>query len=390
MATIIKPLGHGVYGITYLAEYEGRAVILKKSHIDPYDAKDPKSRYYASLAFDREVASKYPEYFMHIVSSETIDTSKEPNKSWRFEDEIKHFKSPVFQKKSMHKSKMHISMIMEPVLDGTLKDYYNSYVIPHISNNHVNNNHVNNIRKCIYSFLAQFFHIYYLMEKHGWYHADSKWKNIMYKTVPFDTVLEINIDNNIYKIPTYGKKWYLIDYDPMYSEKFYECKLPNIPSVVQIANSKHFHLSRILEFLLVQPFWSSIERYNVKIARPTQIAEKIFKSRKASYIKDLLPILNETRVIETQTIEECAMGLCIMLEPEEYFNIIGLNGKLWYNDFIITRDRQYIDKEDYKFIIANLYDINKLIAYLCNAKDNTPTLPSSQLEASRFDERTCA
>jgi hypothetical protein len=345
---IIRTLGHGVYGVTYLAEYKNEHVLVKKAPIDPSELDDKTSRYNASLAFDK-FALKHPEHFMSIIKSDIIEDCK-----WNFRDEVAALVgNENVPKKDIHRSRYCSFMIMKPVLDDTLKNWYSS-IIPDIKTNKPG------VRSQVYGFLAQFFYMYRLMENAGWYHADSKWKNIMYAKTE-DATISMEIDEKKITIPSHGKRWYLIDYDPMYSESFYKKKLPYIRAVKQIANAKHFYLARILEFLLVQPFWATITKYKIKVDYEDVLAGKLLKREKTKYLKDLLPALDEP-----DTLNQCVLGLAVMLEPAEYFDVLGLRGSRWESDLQATKNEQYISVDDYKFMIANLADIPKIIGRLVN------------------------
>lgn len=233
---------------------------------------------------------------------------------------------------------------MKPVLDDTLKNWHAKLMLD------IKDNKVNSCKQ-VYSFLVQFFYMFYLLQNAGWYHLDAKWKNIMYKSIDEDTV-SIKLDSKKILIPSYGKRWYLIDYDSVVYHNNYNETL---------SKRKHYFLVRILEFLLVQPFWVTIAKNKTKIDRDHIIADKIRKNIKTSYLTDLLPQIEET---ERDTINQCLLALCVMREPTEYFNILGLTDKSWEQDLSSTINDQYMPVEDFLFIIANLNDAKKIIEYL--------------------------
>lgn len=64
---IIKPLGHGVSGITYLADYENRQVVVKKSYLSFDDSVNLSSPFNTLLAFSKKFASKHKEHFIVVM-----------------------------------------------------------------------------------------------------------------------------------------------------------------------------------------------------------------------------------------------------------------------------------------------------------------------------------
>lgn len=337
---IIKPLGHGVSGITYLAKYKENSVVVKKSYLSFYDSVNLSSPFNTLLKFSNNFASKNKKHFVVVMGYNIVK-----NPSWNFEEELEKFegKKPVI--KTHHDKFSCLSLIMTPVLDDTLKNWHNSLMV------NVKNNKAETCKQ-IYSFLVQFFYMFYLLQNAGWYHLDAKWKNIMYKSVDEDTV-SINLGSNEkILIPSYGKRWYLIDYDTV-------CQQGNKTLSIR----KHYFLVRILEFLLVQPFWVTIAKNKIKIDRDHIIADKIRRNIKTSYLNNLLPQIEKT---ESDTINQCLLALCVMLEPTEYFNILGLTGKSWEQDLSSTINDQYMPAEDFLFIIANLNDAKKIIEYLAS------------------------
>jgi hypothetical protein len=161
---------------------------------------------------------------------------------------------------------------MKPVLDDTLKNWHARLMLD------IKDNKVNTCKQ-VYSFLVQFFYMFYLLQNAGWYHLDAKWKNIMYKSIDEDTV-SIKLDSKkILKIPSYGKRWYLIDYDSVVYHNNNDSSNQNN----KLLKRKHYFLARVLEFLLVQPFWTTITKNNIKIEYEHKIADKIRTNNKTSY-----------------------------------------------------------------------------------------------------------
>lgn len=378
---IIKALGNGIYGVTYLANYHNNLVAFKKAHILKSDIDNKQSRYHAMLAFYEQVANKFPNHFTHLIKYEIIENCK-----FDFGQEANGIKA----KKEVHESPYCLYMITTPVLEDTLKNWYNSFVM---NLNDIESNELDGFRRKvrneIYAFLTQYVYIYYIMESFGWYHTDSKWKNVMYLkeekefiniNLDLDALVSGGNDNDDglienksekFHIPSYGKRWFLIDYDPMYSDTFYGDTAIDSGAWRTARKSRHVYLIRTLEYLLFQPFWKPVIEKNLNVTRAPKTYELIISDSKTKYIKELLPNLNEY-----DTLKEAAIALAIVLEPESYFKFLGLDNFLNSKDFTyylnLTKQGQYFDIDDLKYYIKNL-DKPKLIIKRLASKLNEVT-----------------
>ena len=371
---IIKQLGRGVYGVTYLANYHNNLVAFKKFHIHKSDIDDKLSRYSASMKFYEEVANKYPNHFVHMLDHYIVENCKFDYAAETKRDDIMN---PI------HKSPYCVYMISTPVLEDTLKTWYNNTIEVLYNQLDIKVLEANKlrIRNEIYSFLIQFLYMYYIMESHGWYHADSRWKNVMYLKIKdklIDIDLDLDLDSKIkdesftLTIPSFGKRWYLIDYDPMYSKELYGNNTYTTygNDLQRIHKAPHMHLARIVEYLLFQPFWKPIFEHNHRIGDFSKLYKAIIANPKTSYIANLLPELNEY-----QTSTECAMALAIVLEPEAYMKYLELDKILNPKEFAhyakLTKDGQYFDPEDLKFYIANITKPDVIIKHLAKKLDSS-------------------
>lgn len=368
---IVKTLGNGVYGITYLAKQNNEFVAFKKAHILKSDIDNKHSRYHAMLAFYEQVANKYPGHFTQLVSHKIVDNC---NLDFKAETNVQ-------AKKEVHESPFCLFMVTKPVLKDTLKNWYNDFVIPLCDETNEKIEFLKpKIKNEIYSFLAQYVYIYWLMEMHGWIHADSKWKNVMYLEEKQPTILldmsnikkedeSLLESNDQLQIPSFGKRWFLIDYDPMHSEKFYDGHSIESGAWKTVKKSPHVYLIRTLEYLLFQPFWKPIIENEYNINRAPKTYELIVTEPKTKYIKDLLPSLNEY-----DTLKECAIALAIALEPEAYFRYLKLDeflDKKTFNHYLnLTKSGQYFDPSDLKYFIKHLDQPELIVRHLAGQLGN--------------------
>lgn len=367
---IVKTLGNGIYGITYLAKQNNEFVAFKKAHILKSDIDDKKSRYHAMLAFYEQVANKYPKHFTQLISHKIVE-----NCNFDFVADTN-----VQAKKEVHESPFCLFMVTKPVLKDTLKNWYNNFVIPMCDESDEKIEAFKpKVKNEIYSFLTQYAYIYWLMEKSGWIHADSKWKNVMYldesqptiklDMLSYNTGKEDKMNDSLLEIPSFGKRWFLIDYDPMYSEKFYGNHIIESGAWRTAKKSPHVYLIRTLEYLLFQPFWKPIIENEYNINRAPKTYELIITEPKTKYIKGLLPALDEY-----DTLKECAIALAIVLEPESYFHYLKLDeflDKKTFDHYLhLTKTGQYFNPEDLKYFIKHLDEPELIVRHL--AKQITP------------------
>ena len=149
---IIKTLGHGIYGVTYLANYHNNLVAFKKAHVLKSDIDNKQSRYHAMFAFYEQVANKFPNHFTQLIKHNIIENCK-----FDFGQEANGVKA----KKEVHESPYCLYMITTPVLEDTLKSWYNNFVM---TLNDIEGDKLisfkKKIRNEIYGFLIQYVYIY--------------------------------------------------------------------------------------------------------------------------------------------------------------------------------------------------------------------------------------
>lgn len=333
---IIKELGHGKRSVIYLAKYEGKQVIYKITHILQDDIDEKKSRYYAMLKFYEELANKYPNHFLTLLGHKiTYDCD------FKYEYKIDSENS-----KEVHQSNICLATIEHPILDTTLKEYY------HNLNRNNSPNKLKMNRCKIYSFLVQFNYMFIIMQSKGWQHLDSHVKNIMgmYTNEKYEKVKTSGVEFNI---PLQGTRWYLIDYDPMYNKSFNGDVVIKSGAWKYLRNDIHYYLINVIEYTLFQPYWLFVLKTACDWECSDEVYKKIISSSQTSYIKDLLPDLEES-----ETLVSCTMALTILLEPESYMRYRKFDKQIdaaKFDELLqLTKRGQYFDSGDMKFYVKHL------------------------------------
>jgi serine/threonine protein kinase len=186
---IINEIGRGVYGITYEVENNNKYYALKKQKILKRELKkDYASKTWRELAFYRWIdnLSKSDQIYFMKMYEYSIDDDCEFN-----------FNNESTQ---LNKSKYCLNLILD-LKDGTL----NTLKLDEKEN---------------YSLMMQMIYAIYLMRKYNWMHGDIHPGNIGFKRVGYDTKLKFTINNKVYKIPSYGYIFSLIDYGLCVNKKF--------------------------------------------------------------------------------------------------------------------------------------------------------------------------
>lgn len=349
---IIKELGHGKRSVVYLAKYKGKTVIYKITHVLQNDIDEKNSRYYATLKFYEDIANHYPNHFLTLLDHK-IDEKCSFEYKYRIDSD---------NSKEVHQSKICLMTIEYPILDITLKDYYH-----HINRLNSFETLASKQRK-IYSFVAQFNCIFMLMQTKGWQHLDSHVKNIMgvYTDDKYD---EVKINDLKFKIPMFGTRWYTIDYDPMFNKSFNGNVVIKSGAWEYLRNDIHYYLINVIEYILYQPYWSVALNARCDWVCADAVVKKILNSPNTSYIKQLLPDIQEP-----ETLKSCAIALAIVLEPEAYMKYRGFNKQLKPEKFDkllqLTKNGQYFDADDIKFYVKNLGNPEKNIRYFIERLTN--------------------
>ena len=209
-ASIIKKLGNGFAGITYLIKLKNKKYALKIEKIPEKYAlkKNLKSREWREINFSLNFANKYPNQFTILYKYDIINDCSHIQE---FPHDLKTFPEYI-QKIFIEKNNSNYCIRkVYSLIDIILKDVINSLS-----------------KLQIYSMIAQITYILYLMNKNGYTHNDLHSKNIgVVKTIKkYLTIL-----NN--KIPLLGYQYKAIDYGMVLHKKY---KMDKIEKVMHNKN----------------------------------------------------------------------------------------------------------------------------------------------------------
>lgn len=198
---IIKELGSGAFGTTYMIKKDGKYYAFKRQKIlNKYIKNATRYSLGRELKFyswinkldndDQQFFMKMHDYKIYKCDAK-YGTKKNPKKKNKF--------NMIFDK--LDKSKICLDLLLD-LKDGTLKDLYIKS------------------KKQMISILIQCIYTIYLMLKSGYIHTDLHLKNIAYKKVNKNKMIKINILNHIYKFKSYGYQISFIDYGLILNNRF--------------------------------------------------------------------------------------------------------------------------------------------------------------------------
>lgn len=193
--TIIKELGKGIMGVTYLIEDgSGNKFTGKLQYIDKSDVINKRSKINREIEFSN-FTNKYPDRFIKLISHRFIN-----NCTYVHEATIVFKMTPEEQEiyNKVRSSKICVQLIYE-LKDDTLKSVFGSLSLDQK-----------------YSFAIQLAYICKIMKDAGYRHNDITPRNIMFKRVDVDRTIDVMG----YAVPIYGYIYCLIDYSELMNEKY--------------------------------------------------------------------------------------------------------------------------------------------------------------------------
>ena len=331
---VIKKLGSGVIGTTYLIEMNGEKYVDKIEKINKDDIYfDLSKNLWREIEFANKFASKYPNHFMQLKSFEIVKEC----------DHVQPNPPPFIQGKkrqdliNKNKSDYCSKLIYSPVLDGTLQSFYNKI-----------NKKTNN--KAFWSMFCQITYSIGLLIDNGYIHRDTHPGNIMFKKTNKKYIKLGNIMVN-----THGMQWFIIDYGLIMHKSYKLNNKDKVDEIVQL-NNKHGDLITVIFGSLKMPIWDQVDKHKLKIATFKTLVKNIKATPEYNNIKQYLPNINEKL-----TLANCIAILFLVLYPKSYHECMGVDVDK-YEKYII----HYTDDEKlaYVYIIKNINKPNKIIKFI--------------------------
>lgn len=328
---VIKKLGHGVMGTTYLVMIGKKKYVAKIEKILESDIHyDITKQLWREIEFSK-FTSQYPDHFMTL-------------KSWCIMDKCEHIQPmpPKFIEGKWREELIEINsspycskLLYEPVLDGTLSEFPKT-------------NH-----KKFYSMMCQCFYFLWLLSNNGFRHRDAHSGNIMYKYTDKKT---IKLGNII--VPTFGLQWYLIDYGLILHKSFGKLSEKDSNNVKQ----KYRDFTTFLWSTIDMPIWEIVAKHNLKIEDFDKLIIKIKKSPEYDVIRPYVP-----KIHESYALASCIGLLYLLFFPVKYHELMGID-VVKYKKYIL--DYASYDKTVHTYSVMHIVEPMKVIKYIANHVKN--------------------
>jgi len=327
---IIKKLGQGVMGTTFLVKKDNVKYALKLQRVLKKDIKQTyKSPLWREIEFSK-FTKKHPDQFIQLIDYEFIDNCSHKQNMPKYVENM-FAKKQLDAWKKIQMSDYCIKFIYE-LRDGVLSDIINKLN-----------------KKEFYSCVIQVINIIYLLMKAGYTHSDIHFGNVMYKKVPKNTTIKI-FDK---KVPTYGYIYSAIDYGLILHKKYelsrYEKKA--------IANKINDLTIVMDQFNISKNIWKVLGKNKVPFLPFKNLYDKIKKEPEYKIIK---PILEKYTKQEQGSL---ILNLFAVLNQKRMYEIAEFTKYIKVDKYIL---KQKIDIDDFIYIYSNFYNPKKIILYLYN------------------------
>jgi broad specificity phosphatase PhoE len=349
---IIKSLGKGTNGETFLIELDNQQYALKKQKIleSEKDMFDDEIKFFEWI---KKLNANQKKFFMQLYH-------------YRIDNDCKFDFIPIRGNidKEHIKSNLCFDMILE------LKQNTLDKIINKLS------------KQQIISAFIQISFAVFLMQKSEYYHFDSKTDNIAYNKTNND---EINI-GNFGKIKTFGYQYSLIDYGSVLQKEF---KLDEYDKKMLEAQ-KYFNgdIMNMIDYILLknEEIFSQIQEN--KIHLKTKEAHELFMNIPNNKINKITKILekklnvdfiDELKKIDSDNVKKepkymfaiyCAITIYRVKFPKSFMNQLSkqFNINIKDNNIIFA-------KKELLYLIKNQNKLKKIIKYLKKrVVNNTPLL----------------
>lgn len=255
---IIKKIGHGVFGITYMVKHKNKKYAMKIQKILPCQRKpSTEQNIWREIHFARKM-NKYPNQFMKLYCHKIINKCVhiQPKPEFKPNKQLKEYLTAM-------NDSPYCMMLMYDLKDGVIGDLFWKKKIT---------------QKQIYSYIAQMVYAVYVMKKNHYVHNDLHMRNIAYTKTD-----KKYIKLGKQKVRTYGYIYSAIDYGEILHPKFKGLKEWQL----DILNNEICDLDRIIDTLLIgfnAGLWDMIKKG--KLFDYVKANKKIRNSKEYKKLKD--------------------------------------------------------------------------------------------------------
>lgn len=328
---IIRELGRGMVGTTYLVKLNSNNYALKIEKIPESHALDKFNTKYAEwreIEFSEKFGNRYPEQFIKLYAYDVINDCDFDNGT-----DPSHLPEEVQKRLSDKFNSTYCIRKLYSLVDTDL-----SKIIKTLN------------RKQIYSLVIQRTHIIWLLSTAGYSHNDLHMGNI---GVIYTKKKCINILNNKISIPTYGNIFVALDFGNLTNSSW------ELSSY-----EKKFKSGDVLRII------TSLINYKNKFMRNDKPSNKIFSFKNLS--NDVVKKIKKTKEwidmnggLKKSNDSDYKIVLFQVLYPKIFQEI------LLGDDFVEVNELEYlIDLKDIIYFITHKSNLKKIIKYfVCRIYD---------------------
>jgi hypothetical protein len=320
---IIKKIGHGVFGITYMVKHKNKKYAMKIQKILKYDLKKSTDiNIWREIYFAKQM-SKYPDQFAELYCYKIIN-------------QCIHLQPKPYFKPNKRLHEYLTALNDSPYCMKLIYDLKDGVVDDLFWNKKLTQNQ-------IYSYVAQMVYVIYLMRKNHFSHNDLHNRNITYKKTNRKYIKLGNL-----KVKTHRYIYSVIDYGEVVHPSFeglseYHHKL---------INNDTADISQFLSQLLIgnnSGFWDLIRHHKLK--NYDKMGKNIRKSKEYKKLKEKYDF--------TEDNDEDIL-LFDGIYPEIILKFAGVKKML------PKYKRRLISINDYIFMWKNRRNLKKIITYFTN------------------------
>jgi hypothetical protein len=326
-----KMLGSGAIGAVYEGRLGRRAVIVKVSHVGP--KQDINAIMAETLAFC--AAAKESPFFLELLQITAMPGHEFKHPVPKFVRDAPKQNKWYFD--FHNKSRMCIQEIYTPPCKETAAQWFErdfDRLGP-------------SVRRRLLGYLAHHCASLLVQEQIGWFHCDAHAGNIMSRPAKSTRV---KIGRQEYDIP--GRQWIWIDYGLMW-----QVGTPaDNPDKKRTKANPHLWLAMAMYCLLFQPWWHQAEKDGraAKFPPPLKLATNLV--RRAPHLDIKCP--------EPETRAALIAARAIRLDPDVYFEVLGLRDDPYDAMLEATKTRQNISIDEFERMCSDVMKPRRMLEWL--------------------------
>lgn len=348
---IIKKLGSGAFGDTYLVKYKDKQYAMKIENITEEEVKkDLSSPVWREIDFATTMYKECPNHIMKLYEYDIIENCKHRHKNKLNPDSYFQLNTNAEQYYNKKMNSKYCLRMIYSLVDVTIDQYSKELI--------------KKPQEVWYSLFIQYFYVIYCLNKKGYSHNDLHKNNI---GIVFTENKTITVFKD-YHIPTFGFKLVLMDYGLVLNDKYEMTNKYFFQNEKQIYDDhiKHECTTLIIHYFNMNPDIKKLYNEFIKIVPSYHFnEERILPNSKIGH--NLIEMINP---IQKYFYNNHIMYFYLLINPDEFQKMMFKNKKhkpMPVNTILDVEDYRYM----LKFIpIQHYNDIRSIGHYFINKLSN--------------------